>query len=738
MSNNNSEDMQKSGFSRTFEKMCNFIAVAKTGNPQATIRGLITLCLLEFPDDKINSPEQFKTTIHMLFGISIPEEQIDSALNELISKKIITQPGNTNYRLEHSAMAALQQAIDEAHSLEKRVMATWFEQLKTTYPELSPDNSWKILRAYLQETFRRHGIQAAALLDPTVQTPVEQDASLATILRQVVEGHDFQDDALKNDAINAVSEFMATLDRNPDRIKYITQLADAAFNFYTLEIPTELSANLRQHLQELTLFLDTNFLFGILNLHYNTQVAVSCNLLQAINRYNLPFKLRFHSETKKEMYTTVCYYGDILRSRDWSTSLSRAAYNSSCLSGIEQKFHEQNARYKIDVEEFLRPYEHFDSLLAQKNIKIFRSDTQRTESQIDIFHDYKDFLDRNGRGDKPYELIMHDAKLLEEVRYRRTNAESSLEAGALLITCDYFLYRFDWETSKKTSHQACVLLPNIFWQILRPFIPADQDFDKAFAETFSLPEFRAIGTGGARACTKMLQILATYKDIPEQTAMKLLANDLLLDLLRTEDDTKFAEQVEAAVIEENKNLLEEKTALAEEIKNQKLRTREHEKAKNDAEKRAQEAEQSSLEAEKRAAQENQTRIALEQQLEQQKLCSDEQRKAKEKAEQKVLDAQKIAELKNTESERAKKEADRLRIVSGIAIGIIGIGGFIIATHLLPWNFLLEHKNTIQLQITISAIIFFIIICIFVTKLRTVSFCGIIIALIICLLQLSGT
>ena len=182
---------------------------------------------------------------------------------------------------------------------------------------------------------------------------------------------------------------------------YKRQLADAAFNFYTLEIPTELSEYLRQHLHELTLFLDTNFLFGILDLHYNTQVTVSYNLLQAINRYKLPFKLRFHSETKKEMYTTICYYGDILRSRDWSTSLSRAASTSCNLSGIEQKFHERNAKYKIDVEEFLRPYEHFDSFLAEKNIKIFRPDIKRPESQNDLFHEYKDFLDNNRRGDKP-------------------------------------------------------------------------------------------------------------------------------------------------------------------------------------------------------------------------------------------------------------------------------------------------------------------------------------------------
>jgi len=659
-------------FSPTFEKMCNFMAVAKTGDPCATIRGLVTLCLLELPDEQFDAAKPFRTTIETLFGLVIPDEQIEAALNELEKANAVSRPGNTNYRLKPEKMASLNQAIEDSQGLEDRVKAAWFDELTVVYPNLPINEAWQVLRAYLGRTFRRHGIQAAALLDPSVNTPAEHEASLTSILHQAIEEHGLPDNRLRNDAEDAISNFMAALGTDPDRARYIAQLADGAFNFYTLEVPADLSGQLRQQLYELTLFLDTNFLFGILNLHNNTQVKVSLDLLRAISVHNLPFKLRYHEATKKEMGNTIAHYGEILRSRDWSQSLSRAAAMSRKVSGIEQKFHQRNAKGRIDIDEFLRPYEHFDHLLAEKNIKVFKPNKERANAQNELFHEYQAFLERNGREDKPYETVMHDAKVVEEARHLRTNAASSLEAGALVISCDYYLYRFDWETSRKDARPACVLLPNMFWQILRPFVPTDKSFENAFAETFALPEFRAIGSGGNKACSKMLQILASYKEVPEQTAMKMLANDLLLDRLCSEqDDTRFAEQVEAVFVEENRNLIEEKAAIEQELKHQKTRAEE--------ESRKRQADQVEFEGKNRK---------LRKAIEEHKQATNE---AREKATEEAV-------AKN----RAKCEAFRMRVgVAGLC-GVVVVVVFLVLAHELPWRWLVSHKNTVPLQIGVSA------------------------------------
>ncbi len=59
MREDQTDRISASSFSRAFEQMCNFVAVAKTGDPQATLRGLITLCLIEFPETHFESPGCF-------------------------------------------------------------------------------------------------------------------------------------------------------------------------------------------------------------------------------------------------------------------------------------------------------------------------------------------------------------------------------------------------------------------------------------------------------------------------------------------------------------------------------------------------------------------------------------------------------------------------------------------------------------------------------------------------------
>lgn len=286
MTTDTTERIKSSVFSRTFEQMCNFIAVSKTGDANETVRGLITLCLLEFSGDSYNTVESFKKTIETLFGIVIPDSQIEKSLNELEKTGMISRP-TSGYRLNQKAKEVLSKKIKEATGLEERVKSKWFEQLKTSHPELPVDDTWKTLRVYLSRTFRRHGIQAAALLDPTIDTPEEHEISLSTILKESIQEN--LPAKLHKVARPVITNFLAQVGDDADRSHYVAQLADGAFSFYTLEVPQELSAELRSQLHELTLFLDTNFLFGILDLHYNSQVQVSHELLRAITSQNFPF-----------------------------------------------------------------------------------------------------------------------------------------------------------------------------------------------------------------------------------------------------------------------------------------------------------------------------------------------------------------------------------------------------------------------------------------------------------------
>jgi uncharacterized membrane protein len=104
-----------------------------------------------------------------------------------------------------------------------------------------------------------------------------------------------------------------------------------------------------------------------------------------------------------------------------------------------------------------------------------------------------------------------------------------------------------------------VVMPNHFLQMLRPLVPATDDFDRRFVETFAIPEFRVIGSDYSATVSKVLSYLATYSSIPEETAVHILADELLIQRLKgvDEDSEEFRHSVDNAVAKENERLLEE-------------------------------------------------------------------------------------------------------------------------------------------------------------------------------------
>jgi hypothetical protein len=556
------------GFSSVFEQMCNFMAVAKTGKPNETVEGLIQLCFVLKPEENFSTIASFAEQIEQLLGLEIPEHQIQVALETMTNKGIVSRPAGTNIVLDVKLKQQINERIDKSQKLEEYVKESWLESIAQKYQERPIEKMWPALQGYLSRAFRRHGMQTAYLLDPSIDTPEEYTESLSQLLMEVIE--DKFEIKERPYAKIAISAFLAEIAMDPERSQYIAQLADAAFNFYSLEVSPELTEKLQTNLNEMVLFLDTNFLFGILGLHNNSQVEVSHELIRVITAHKLPFRLRYHEATMREMQNTISYYSGILRGKRWSQGLSKVAATITDLSGLEMKYHAQNAIQRIDIDEFLRPYQHIDVFLKEKGIDIYRSSEDRLKERTDLHHEYKEFLENHGRDDKAYATINHDATVLDAVRQRRSDLPSTLDAGALFVSCDYLLNLFDHETTRRYSRMACVVFPNNFWQILRPFIPSDHDFEKSFAQTFALPEFRAIGSKGSHACSKMLSILASYKDVPEETAFKMLSNDSLLDKLKTTaNDKQFIGYVEAAFVEENKNLMEEKAAIAKQLEKEK-------------------------------------------------------------------------------------------------------------------------------------------------------------------------
>ncbi len=672
-------------FSLAFENMCNFVAIANTRDGDDILRKLILQCFVVLPDQRFESPKDVGQTLDALFGLQIPEHWFESIFNLLLEEGVIKRFENC-YILPLEIRSELQKRINEAMALEDNVKQEWFKELRNGFPTLSHDKAWAVLRRYLAGAFRRHGIQTAALLDPDVDVTPEYSESLSALLEDALK--DLVQKEQHPLTRQAVSEFLADVGNHPNRAKYLTQLGDGAFNYFSLIVAPNTSELFRQKLQPLTLFLDTNFLFGVLDLHVNPLVEVSNELLRMVEKYRFPFNLRFHESTERELSSTIKFYRQLLVSRNWSQELSRAATVTRCVSGVVAKYHQMNAERSVDVDTFFGFYEHSDVILQSKNIFIYQPEAQQDITEL--VNKYQDFLNKNGK-EKPQKIVEHDMTLLDTVRKLRSKAKSSIEAEALLITCDYLLYRFDWETSRREGSLSCVVLPNIFWQVLRPFAPSDLDFDRSFAETFALPEFRSLSSSSLEACSKLLCLLALYKEMPEETAVRLLSNDLLINRLRKiDDDTKFQESVESAIAADNISLIEEKAALARQLEDERT-----EREAKDQELREDRIRyQEERDRMQRTLSEMEDELKLLRKVESEKMKFENAVTAERSGREETK-----RELNQEKMDR--KRVERVKEIYATALGIMFAlllsGAFIYTVNSLPWKWLVSHQNSYGLQ-----------------------------------------
>lgn len=735
---NQGEKIIVKGFSAVFEQMCNFMAVAKTGKPNETVEGLIQLCFVLKSEEKFSTNASFAEQIEQLFGLEIPEHQIQVSLEKMTSKGILSRLAGTNIVLNVELRQEIQGKIKESQELEEHVKESWLESIAHKYPELPTEMIWSTLQGYLSRAFRRHGMQTASLLDPSIDTPGEYAESLSKLLMEVIE--DKFDIKEQPYAGKAVSAFLAEVATDKERSKYITQLADGAFNFYALEVSPDLTAKLQSNLNEMVLFLDTNFLFGILGLHNNSQVDVSHELIRAITTHKLPFKLRYHEATMQEMRNTISYYSGILRGKRWTQSISKVAATTTNLSGLEMKYHAQNAIQRIDVDEFMRPYQHLDVLLREQGIDIFRPSEDRLQERTDLHHEYEKFLQNRDRDDKAYATINHDATVLDAVRQRRSDSPSTLDAGALLVSCDYLLKVFDYETTRSNSHMACVVFPSNLWQILRPFIPSDRDFERSFAQTFAIPEFRSIGSKGSKACSKMLSILTTYRYFPEETAFKLLSNGVLLDELKAiRDDEQFTECVEAAIVEENKDLMEEKAALARQLKEEE-RDRAANKNVAAAKEKATSEKLRSLERE--SAKLQKTLSKKESEVQQVKAIAEKSQEEHKETKKELNKIKETASAEKATRIKVEHEKDRMQfkhqLINASTISLLLVALFEILLHyFIKWPWLLNHKNAMALEVSFDLLIGCIVFGVFISRWRKWYFISAVAPLCFMLIPLLG-
>ena len=526
---NQPEDFPESGLS--LDQIISLVASSDSDTPRETLKHLILQTYLHFPEIRVGDAGEMCQYINDLFSLHVAHHEVETALDQLLKTRGIWASYRNKLGLSIVTQARLRKVLQDAIALQQSVQQKWFNELRTFYTELDKDKMWKALSSYLVQVFRQHSMQAVALLGATTVLPPEQSQKLSELLITTVAKHISQ--SHRQLAQEALASFLAQLAQDADGASYITQLANASFNYFALNAAPEVAQHLRTKLKNLELFFDTNFLFGILDIHYNPHIRVSRALIKAIIENRFPFRLRYHEATMREMRSTLEHKGNALQQHGNKYNAERSRIiveqNEYGLSGLELQYHKLNMITPLSVDAYLARFSPLQGLLKAQKIEIHRPSAEITDANIDIdslLEEYRAFLKRMHRA-KPLASMKHDMEVLAEVRRIRKRQQpdalfdknASLEGGVLLVTCDYSLYKFDWETSQERNEPACTAMPSHLWQVLRPFMGSDQQanrelFDKSFAEALTLPEFRTSPSSDSERDIRVLPFDEGFQNAP--------------------------------------------------------------------------------------------------------------------------------------------------------------------------------------------------------------------------------
>jgi len=563
-------------FKKVFSQLSHIKALSQNQKFDQVVQNLIIHAMVQTDHLHVKNEKEIVKLILDHFGILIRENLIQSNVSKLIDESILKRDVKEHtFSIIEKTATEIRTKVQHAHDLENEIKAKWIDQVS---PIISvkfdgwEETIWRCLSCYLCHAFEQHGILTTRLLHPATKLTDEQQQSLNSILSRCLDenGNPFQESWMAK----VINGFILNADEQ--RTQYISQLVDATFTSYALTQDQEAIKYLNNRLNNILLFLDTNFIFGVLNLHRNSEDSAAKQILSEISKFKLPFKLVYHPETIAEFKRALDSRSLVLKASKWDRITSQTALEIEDLYPIERLYHQQNSVNEIDPVVFLEKYDHVEEILKDLGFNEYPIQPFDASKHFEIEEEierYKDFVEKNPlRKPKTFSKLKHDIVVLDQVRTLNQRKTKFLDASAIFLSADFILAKYEKKYLMRKWETYFVLNPSIFLQLIRPFVEEDYESNKNFIETFSITEFRSFDIDYSSTKSTALQIINDeFHGASTETKIKILRDQILLGKLQAENQNYEAQKkiIENEIASENKRLVEEqvaKDALTKELK----------------------------------------------------------------------------------------------------------------------------------------------------------------------------
>jgi len=483
-------------------KIIRSLDLSKSDARDKTIEGIIEYIL--YCINETITAENLNYFIKEELTIELYKTDLEDALNKLINDGTVKRDSSSNkYSLSDERNIELKR-IELLNSQAKENRYESFAENIKKYSDKSLSNEeikiiWNVLSEYIYECYLQHGKNALNAFSGK-KSINDSDIDVTQILNKY--SSQFEDKNLEKVFKKYIGNFSNEV--STESLDYLVGLANKTEAFFALGLSKEDYDQIyKDIIFDWTIFVDTNFLYSILDLHAHPDNEASKVLIELGNQLQIKFK--YLNITLQELQNKSKDF-DIGIPQNLQYSQIQALIKSDQLDNFSMRYFEKKL---VDMENTPHPIDvvgHAINNLKNKSITIFRtpfeqlsSDEEHLKNQESKYNDYLNFLDEQ-RAEKGYKIkgfkdpkqIYHDTFLREAILYLRSAKVDSInDVKYFGVTLDKRLIKFDnyLIMKKKDGINVPVFFsPSILLKKLLKYSPVkSDDYRRAFIKTISTP-----------------------------------------------------------------------------------------------------------------------------------------------------------------------------------------------------------------------------------------------------------
>ena len=458
--------------------------------------------------------------ITSLFHILVSNERLTQQIQVLSQNGVVLFDEENHIFISPAKQADFIIARRQENNLREEATMLWLDNIRD-HQEVTAElekNLSQALPIFLRSLFIKHGVLSYELLTSTSDS---SDFDLKEIAHNVA----LRFEEAYQPEIESLLPTIFRVLHYGKVVEYLKHNIEKAVGYISEVISDESFAKITDELKNLTVYLDTNIVYRLLNLQGESRYESIKETLNFFHKYGV--KLKISALTQKELTSRLKYDSTVLVQFPIKTDLAQAGYRYRTSDNYVSTYWLKAKTSKISVEDFIEYYRNFDILLDAEQIEIEEVEVDEETLIERARHFFEKLSLRDPLHEKSDAVLWHDAYNFAYVqKMQKVDAKNAIDTRCLFLTTDQALTSFQREDNEVKEAAPVVIAPSQLLQMFA-FSTADSDYEETFIKFFASSSLGTTFKYDNDDIQEVLSRIGHYDGVSSVIAERILSRELI-------------------------------------------------------------------------------------------------------------------------------------------------------------------------------------------------------------------